>query len=380
MDAIRLGDANTFLKGMVEQIYYDPTSGNIIGYDNVATDGAIETQVNLQEITGGFGNPVVGIIPDSTRMTGSYTSAAFSLHTRKLITGGNLKYGGVSPVCETITAVGTTLTVTKTPAKHYAQPLADEKAWCYVKPVGAAGYLGTNYGVDITTKIVNYTAVAGQSYEVFYFVENSSAQVLELPDMFNPSVVTISQKYGVYAKQNSSVSHGTLQGYMYVVVPRAVLNGNAGVSANQTDAATTDGSWMALSPDQNSLVCDDCASSTKTFAYYIYVPCGGETAAVEELAVIGGGVSVKATETAQIPVVYVMPDGSTQTPTYTNLTYAIGVTPAVDGTPSKDTKAQVDVNGQVKGLAAGTTEVKITLVKGEKTLETYCNVTVTANT
>lgn len=380
MDAIRLGDPNIFLKGIVEQIYYDPTTGHIIGYDNVATDGAIETSVNLQEITGGFGNPVVGVIPDSTRMTGTYTSAAFSLHTRQMITGGNLHYGGVSPVCETITAKGTTLTVSKTPAKHYAQPLSDVKAWCYVKPVGAATYMGTNYGVDITTKQVNYTAVTGQSYEVFYFTENQSAQVLELPDMFNPSVVTISQKYGVYAKQNSTVSHGTLQGYLYVVVPRAILNGNAGVSANQTDAATTDGSWMALSPDQNMMVCDDCANASKTFAYYIYVPCGGETAAVADLAVIGGGVSVKVNETAQIPVVYVMPDGSTQTPSYKNLTYIIGSTPAVENTPSKDTKAQVDVNGQVKGLATGNTEVKITLVKGEQTLETYCNVTVTTNT
>lgn len=380
MDAIRLGDPNIFLKGIVEQIYYDPTTGHIIGYDNVATDGAIETNVNLQEITGGFGNPVVGVIPDSTRMTGTYTSAAFSLHTRQMITGGNLHYNAVSPVCETITATGTTLTVSKTPAKHYAQPLSDVKAWCYVKPVGAATYMGTNYGVDITTKQVNYTAVTGQSYEVFYFTENQSAQVLELPDMFNPSVVTISQKYGVYAKQNSTVSHGTLQGYLYVVVPRAILNGNAGVSANQTDAATTDGSWMALSPDQNMMVCDDCANASKTFAYYIYVPCGGETAAVADLAVIGGGVSVKVNETAQIPVVYVMPDGSTQTPTYTNLTYAIGSTAATVSTPSKDSKAQVDVNGQVKGLAAGTSEVTITLVKGEQTFETYCNVTVTSNT
>lgn len=380
MDAIRLGDSNIFLKGIVEQIYYDPTTGNIIGYDNVATDGAIETEVNLQEITGGFGNPVVGVIPDSTRMTGSYTSAAFSLHTRQLITGGNLHYGGVSPVCETITAIGTTLTVSKTPAKHYAQPLSDEKAWCYVKPVGAANYMGTNYGVDLTTKQVDYTAVAGQEYEVFYFVQNSSAQVLELPDMFNPSVVAISQKYGLFAKQNNTISHGTFLGNLYVVVSRVILNGNAGINANQTDAATTDGSWMALSPDQNMMVCDDCATASKTFAYYIYVPCGGETAAVADLAVIGGGVSVKVNETAQIPVVYVMPDGSIQTPSYKNLTYTIGSTPAVENTPSKDTKAQVDVNGQVKGLAAGTTEVKITLVKGEQTLETFCNVTVTANT
>lgn len=371
MNAIRLGDPNIFLKGIVEQTYYDPTTGNIIGYDNVATDGAIETSVNLQEITGGFGNPVVGIIPDSTRMTGTYTSAAFSLHTRQLISGGNLHYGGISPVCETILADSTTLTVSKTPVKHYAQPASDTEAWCYIKPVGAANYYGTNYKLNMSTKqVVNFVATPATSYEVFYFVTDASAQVLELPDMFNPSVVTISQKYGVYAKQNSTVSHGTLQGYLYVIVPRAILNGNAGVGANQTENATTDNSWMALSPDQNMMQCADCGNSTKVFAYYVYVPCGGETAAVANLAVIGGGVSVVESGSAkQIPVVYVMPDGSTQTPTYSQLTYTV---------TTGATNASVSSSGQVTGLQEGSAEVTITLTVNETTLTTYCNVTVTA--
>lgn len=371
MDAIQLGNPNIFLKGIVEQIYRDPTTGNIIGYDNVATDGAIETSVNLQEITGGFGNPVVGVIPDSTRMTGTYTSAAFSLQTRQLITGGTLHYGGVSPVCETVTAAGGKITVSGTPKKHYAQPASDTTAWCYVKPVGAATYMGTNYGVNITTGEVNYTSIDGQQYEVFYFVENASAQVLELPDMFNPSVANISQKYGVYAKQNGAVSHGTLQGYLYVEIPRAILTGNAGVSANQTQNATSDGSWMALSPDQNMMVCDDCANSSKTFAYYIYVPCGGAAVSVDALVVVGGGVSVAAEGTVQIPVKYLMPDGSTQQPTYADMTYSI---PAAG-----QSVATVNNVGQVTGVTEGTTEVTITLEKSDgSTLTTNCNVTVTA--
>lgn len=381
MEAIRLGDANIFLKGIVEQRYYDPETGNIIGFDNVATDGAIETSVNLQEITGGDGNPVVGIIPDSTRMTGSYTSAAFSLETRKLITGGKLHYGGVAPVCETITVAQgqTTLTVSRNPVKHYAQPMGDTTAWCYVKPVGVANYMGTNYGVNMNTKVVNFTAVAGQTYEVFYWVQNASAEVLELPDMFNPEVVTIEQKYGVYSKQNNAVSNGSRIGYLYVIVPRASLTGNAGISANQTTNATTDGSWMALSPDQNYMTCEDCGSSTKTFAYYIFVPCGNDTISVDDLAVIGSGVSVVVGNTAQIPVKYVMPDGSLQQPVYTELTYAIGGTTATSDVPASNATATVNASGQVQGVAEGTTQVTITLNKADgKTLTAICNVTVTA--
>ena len=102
MDAIRLGDPNLFVKGVAQFIAYDPTTGNIVGYDNVASDSAITSSVNLQEIAGGFGNALVGIIPDTTRLTGTYTSQAFSFATRKLISGGKLSYNGVSPVCETI--------------------------------------------------------------------------------------------------------------------------------------------------------------------------------------------------------------------------------------------------------------------------------------
>lgn len=369
MDAIQLGNPNIFLKGLVDQIYRDPTTGNIIGYDNVATDGAIESSVNLQEITGGFGNPVVGVIPDSTRLTGSYTSAAFSLHTRSLISGGRLSYGGAVPYCERVTAANATITVSKTPVKSYSQPASDTDAWCYVKPVGEATYMGTNYGVNTSTKQVNYTATPGQVYEVFYFIDNISAEVLALPDMFNPSVASITQKYGVYAKQNGSVSHGTLQGYLYVEIPRAILSGNAGINANQTTNATTDGSWMALSPDQNMMVCDDCANSSKTFAYYIYVPCGDTTVSVDALVVVGGSVTVKEGAVKQIPVKYLMPDGSTQQPNYTDLTYSIP-------TEGQST-ATVDANGQVRGVAEGTTEVTITLQRASGNLTTNCNVVVT---
>ncbi|MBR5285696.1 MAG: hypothetical protein IKU30_02250 [Clostridia bacterium] len=372
MTAITLGNKNKFLKGIAEQTYYDPTTGNIVGYDNVASDGAIESAVNLQQIEAGMGNAVVGVIPDSTRLTGSYTSQAFSLETRRLISGGKLSYNGISSVCETITASGATLTVTKTPAKHYGQSASDTTAWCYVKEHTATTFAGTNYGVDITSKEVqNFVATNGVQYDVFYFTVNASAQVLELPDSFNPSVVTVQTKYGVYSKQNNSVTGGTFQGWLYVVVPQAILTGNAGVSATQTSNSTTDGSWMAISPDNNIMACADCGATGNTLAYYVFVPCEGATSAVEALVVVGGGVTVTTTTTKQIPVKYIMPDQTVVTPTYTDLDYES----AAEGT------ATVTDGGVVAGVAQGSTIVTITLEKGDgTTLTTTCNVTVTTGT
>ena len=368
MTAITLGTPNLFLKGIAEQTFYDPATGNIIGFDNVASEAAISTSVNLQEVVGGMGNALVGVFPDTVRLTGTYTSQAFSLETRRLITGGTLAYNAVAPICETIAAADTTLTVDKTPAKHYGQPAGDTNCWCYVKEQGAASYPGTNYEINPTTKqVVNFAAEAGHTYEVYYFAVNASAQSLAIPDVFNPANVTVSTKYGVYAKQNNAVTGGTLQGWLYVVVPVAILSGDAGISANQTTNATTDGSWMALSPDSVGLTCNDCAMSGNPLAYYVYVPCGDAAAEVEALAIPGGGVTVAQGSTVQIPVKYVMPNDTLVQPTYTDLTDVSAAT----GT------ASVTDNGVVSGVAVGSTTITVTLTKGDNTtLTAPCAVTV----
>lgn len=370
MNAITLGNPNLFLKGIAEQTFFDPSTGNIVGFDNVASDAAISTSVNLQEVTGGFGNAVVGVFPDTVRLTGTYTSQAFSLQTRRLITGGALAYNAVAPICETIKANSTELTVSKTPAKHYGQPAADENAWCYVKPQGAAGYAGTNYELDITSKkVLNFVATVDQTYEVYYFSVNASAQSLEIPEVFNPANVTVQTKYGVYAKQNNAVSGGTLQGWLYVIVPVAILSGDAGVSASQTSNATTDNSWTAISPDHTGLKCADCNGAADALAYYVYVPCGDANADVEALVVPGGGITVAAGADKQLPVKYLMPNDTLVQPTYSDMTYVSSAT----GT------ATVDSAGLVHGVAAGSTTITVTLTKADtSTLTTTALVTVTA--
>lgn len=370
MTAIRLGDPNLFLKGLAEIIFTDPQTGNIVGFDNVGSDGAITSSVNLPEVAGGIGNPVVGVFPDTVRLTGTYTSQAFSLETRKLITGGTLAYNAKAPVCETIKASSTTLTVSRTPVKHYAQSESDEYCWCYVQPVGADNYPGTNYGVDPSSGAVqDFVAVVDQTYNVFYFAQNASAQELTIYDVYNPANVAVTIKFGVYAKQNNAVTGGTLQGWFYVYVPLAIPNGDAGVSANQTTNATTDYAWMAISQDSNGLSCFDCMGAGNPLAYYVYVPCGDANADVEALVVPGGGVTVAVGADVQLPVKYVMPNDTVVQPTYTDLAYESAATAT----------ATVSSAGVVHGAAAGSTTVTATLTKADgTTVSNTAVVTVTA--
>ena len=370
MNAITLGKPIQFLKGMVNQIYREPSTGNIVGFDKVASDTAINIEYDQGLIEGGFNNPIVGMIPASVRATGTYTSQAFSLETRQLITGGSLGYNGVSSVCEQITASGTTLTVTGNPVKHYGQPSSDTLGWCYVREHGASEYQGTNYGIDLTTKTIDaFTAVNGTTYDVIYFVNNASAQVLQINDQINPTSLCIEQVYGLYAQQGVNNSYGTLKANVHVIVPLAKLTGNPGITGSQTKNSTTDGSWMALSDvTKGDVLCDSCANLGNPYIYYVIVPCDGNTSEVEALAVPGGEIDLKTSQSKLVPVVYIMPNGQTVTPDYSDLTFT-----------SSDT--DVVTVGQNTGVATGgasTGSAEITISANGGALLAYCNVLVTS--
>lgn len=371
MTTFTFGNPNLFCQGVVEQTLFDPASGNVVGYDKVGSDVAIKYTFDFAEITGGFNNALVGLIPHTTRLTGTYTSQAFSLSARALLSGGGLEYNAVSPVCETVTASGSTISVSKTPAKAYSQPTDDVYCWAQVREHGSTSYEGTNYKLDPSSKeIINFVATSGKDYDVFYFTALTSSQMLDLPEAANPSVVAVHQKWGIYANSNGERSNGTLQGYLYVVVPRALLEGDAGLDGNQTSNAKTNYNWRAVTASDNVPVCDDCNGATNALGYYIFVPCGDVTQSVSALAVIGGGVTVAQGGTAQIPVKYIMPNGQVEQPVYTDLTYTVASGGA--------TVASVNDSGVVTGLSEGNTVVTITLENGAGALSTDCTVTVTA--
>lgn len=363
MNTFNFGNPNLFVQGVVEQTLYDPSTGNIVGFDNVGSDVALNYTFELSELTGGFNNRVVGLIPHSTRLSGTYTSQAFSINARQLLTGGNISYGGIAPVCETVNASGNTLFVTKTPSKSYSQASDDEYGWCQVRVHGSTQYDGINYGIDLDTKAVrDFVATIGVQYDIFYFTEWTSAQVLTLPASANPAVVTVHQKWGVYAKQNNKVSEGTLQGYLYVVVPNAMLMGDAGLDGNQTTNVKTNYNWQAITPDHCLPACDSCNGNTDNLCYYIYVPCGDMTQSVCELAVVGGELNITKGNSMQIPVKYIMPDNSLAQPVYSDLSY----------NSKNEDIATVSEDGQVKGVETGSTEIIISL----NNLTAVVNVTV----
>lgn len=366
---IRFGDPSLFVKGVAEQIYIDSTTGNIVGYDRTAANAAVTMSVNFTHIAGGMQNKLVGVIADTTRISGTYTSEAFSIHTRALIMGGQVAYNAVSPICEKIVAVSEALTVSQTPVRSYAQAADDTLCWCYIRDVEQSRYKGYEYGINPATgEVQDFYAEAGHTYEVTYYVHNASSQSLAVPSIWNPVMMTIQTRYAVYGKQGKNQKQGILKGWLYFIIPRAILTANAGVGATQTENADTDGSWMALTNKRENMPYCECDDDISPIAYYVYVPCSDEYIGVENVVIPGGGMTLAAGKSEQLPIKFVMSDDTLVQPNYSAMNYM----------SDDESVATIDVNGIVTGESAGTTRVTVFLSRGDGgSLSAWCPVIVT---
>lgn len=232
----------------------------------------------------------------------------------------------------------------------------------YVRESGVSTYTGEAYGVDAKTrKVVGFVPEEGTTYEVTYYTHNASASMLPIPTMWNPVVMTVQVKYGVYAKQGvgDTQNRGVLKGWLYFIVPRAMLTADAGVNASQTGTATTDGSWMALTNKAENLpMCTDCDGNSDPMAYYVYVPCGDTNESVSAILSIGGGMALSVGQQKQLPIKLLMPDDTLVQPDFTTLNY----------TSDDETVATVSNLGVVAGVGTGTTFVNSFYTKDDGTV------------
>lgn len=323
---ISFSDKRLYVKGTCAAICSDPVTGQVLYYSNKFQSGNIESSVTLGEIRAGLGNAISAIIPSDSALNVNFTAADFSLWAKAAQVGAALSYNAVVPVCQTVTATGSSLSVDVSegvPAAQYGYG----SAFCYVQKVGESSLIatgGTQYAISEAGAISGFTATSGEQYKVWYFTNKASAQVAELSTMFDPRVVHFVAQIAVYANDiDSSSTQGTRVGWLYVIVPRMKMNGSATITGDQSTADTTSvaGQAIAFDADTISAECTDCSSST--LAYYIYCPDNSTAESITGLAVVGGAVNVVKGKTAQIPVRYVMVDGSLVTPAYGDLTYTV---------------------------------------------------------
>lgn len=344
--AFNIATSPIYVKGTMEVWVRNYLTGDLDYYSKHVQSNQFQTTATMGDIHSGIGNPIDIQILDTCAANLTLTNADFSLDARKLAIGGTVAYNAIVPVCESITASGATLSVTETPVAPYGI----NSIVCYINNDGTA------YEVDASTKaIAGFTATSGTTYIVRYFKRNSSARVLSIGTQFAPDVKTVTLHLCGYSANGSSDLQSTYTHDLYIWIPRMQFSAKVDTEGTQTTPATTDLSGTALSYDEalavlgGAIGCSD--SPTTKLAYIVEVPRAGATSAVQGLVVVGGVISLAASGTVQCPVKYQMPDGSLQQPTYTDLDYVITSTAV----------ATVSAGGVITGVAAGDTEITITL-------------------
>lgn len=334
---IKFTNPKLFLKGTSEAMLTDKASGNIVYWSDKFQTANVQSSVTLGDIRAGLGNAIAAMIPSDAALQVNFAAADFSLFAKAAQAGATLSYGAPTPVCQTVAATGTSLTVSLEQGTPVAQ-LGMSKVLCYVQAIGSASPLeqgGIAYPLNpVTGAVVGFNAVAGTEYLVWYFVNKAGSQLATIQTNMDPKVLHFTASMAVYANEGGSTNSGTRAGTLYVVVPSLKLAGDgAGVTGDQTtpDTSSISGQALAFDPTVITGGCADCGGNGSVLAYYLYVPCDGGDS-IQGLALPGGVITVPVSSTHTInEFMLVMADNSltrvdNATATYTLTTPPTGTT------------------------------------------------------
>lgn len=313
---IRFTDDSLYAKGTCNMIVSDPQTGNIFYQSDKFSTGSITPSTNLNEIRAGLGNPIVAMIPSDAGIAVDFDSAAFSLKMKAAQLGATFTYSSPAPVCQIIEATGTSLAVSVATNAPVA-PLGLNEPICYVQEAGApslVGVDGTAYKIDPATgAITGFTATTGKSYRVWYYAIKASAQLATIGALIDPKVVRAEAQIAVFSNRAGGTNQGTRVGWLYWIIPYLKLQADAALNGDQGTADTTKVSGQAIAYDPDVVPADCADGGYATLGYYLYVP-DNDAESIVGLAVVGGVTQVQKSTTAQLPVRFVMVDGSLAVP------------------------------------------------------------------
>lgn len=360
---IQLNNEYLYVKGTCNVTVTDPGNGHIDYQSNKVQTAQLTTTVSMNEVRAGLGNSIAIQLPTDSAVNLELTSADFSMSARAMQIGSTVTYNAVAPACEVITAASDTLTLSNTAVA----PQGFSEVIAYVND--GTSNAANAYVVNASNEVTGFTATSGTSYRVYYWINNASAQQVKAYSVFSPAVKHVAIQMAVYSTENTSnAAQGSLAGWLYCIIPRMQFSAKADTDGSQTGNATSvlSGTALAYDPNSTEAVCTDCGLSE--LAYWVYVPVGDVTQDVESLVVVGGGLSLVAGNSAQLPVRFLMKDGSLVVPDYSLMEYE-----------SEDTNtATVSSTGVVSAVAAGNTTVTATLT-ADNTKTAVVPVTVTAS-
>lgn len=336
-----------YLKGTCNVNVQDPATGDVVYQSSKIATNNFTTETDMGAIRAGLGNPIAIQLPADSAVNLELTTADFSLQARAMQVGSQVKYNGIAPVCTTVVATGSTLTVPN------AEPVAGYgfgTAYAHVNFAGATDP-GKAYEINENGQILGFSAAEGTTYQVIYYERRADVQELGISGMFSPGVYTVTAQMAVFSTEGANAGNrGSQVGWAYYHIPRMQFSGNANTNGSQSEAATSTLSGTALSFEDAAAqgVCTDC--SFPMLAYMTYVPLVMDTTnAIQGLVVVGGEMEVGENISVTIPFKYAMLDDTLVQPKYSDFNYST----------SAEGVATV-ANGVVTGVSEGEADITIT--------------------
>lgn len=341
-----LNNPELYLKGTCTVTVKRPSDGQIVFQSSKVATNNFTTEVDMSPVRAGLGNTIAIQLPSNSAVNLDLTTADFSLAARAMQVGSSVVYNAIVPVCETITASGSSLSLTG------ANPVAcygDGDKYAYVNFAGATDP-GKAYTIGQGNAIEGFTAVEGTAYNVIYYERRADSQELGISGMFAPGVYTVSAQMAVFSTEGANEGNrGTQVGWAYYYIPRMQFSGNAGINGSQSENASSALSGTALSYEdaaQNNS-CVDCNFPMLAYVTYVPLTMNGNNAIVG-MTVVGGNITIAKDDSMVIPVKYVMADNTLAQPKFSDLT----ITSAATSTASVS-------GGVLTGVAAGSTTLTI---------------------
>lgn len=369
---ISFNDKSLYAKGTCNVLVSNPQTYQVLYQSNKAQSGNITASTNLNEIRAGLGNPIVAMIPSDAGLSVDFTMADFNMIMKARQLGATHTYSAPVWKCVTATADGTTLTVDVATNGIPQAALGMVNPVAFVQEIGAASLTaadGAAYEITPAGVISGFSATAGAQYKVWYHAQNVSAEVATIGSAIDPAVVRFEAQMAVYCNNTGTGTQGTRVGWLYVIIPYLKLQADATVTGDQGTADTTKVSGQAIAYDQTvvSATCTECDSSN--LGYYVYVPDDASENIVG-LTVVGGVTSVAASSSDQLPILFVMADGSTVRP----MDYATGFTYTLDSAPAG---TSISASGVITaGAKAGDCDCTVTYAAGEVSLSNISTISV----
>ena len=347
-----------FTKGIAYAEFFDVNNNNLLGYSPFATDFGLNGSMNDGDVEGGIGNQLIISLPDTSRLAVTCRTADSALNNMAMPIGQDLAGYGVVETLTAIAASGTSLSLANAVA-----PYGTDDVVCYIltssgtdkAAVEAAS--GVAHVVSGGT-IQGFTAINGNTYCVKYFINNSSADKLTIPAMFQPKVVRAHFAVNVYSQNGSGdAMGGTLVKIRHYYFPRYQFNAPLQVTESQTTPGTTDLSGRCLSYQQ-ALEAGVCASENNAAYGFIVDEIVGSdtsTAKVEGIYFIGLGTNLQMTvgDSMAIPVKYAVNGMLTDISDMSKVTFT-------SGTPAKADFANIHSN-VLTAAAAGNTVITVSV-------------------